>query len=116
MANKNQTPRYDTDDVTLQLLETVLNITAQSAQMQISEENAESIFAITDAVAERFGIETRIYEIEEEDGANRSVTIYKTQKEGRPVNTDQPIINGKVFPFPFRVIDGDKTQDVPEDD
>ena len=116
MDKDKKIPRYQTDEITVQLIETVLNIAAQAAQLQITEESAESIFALTDAVAERFGIETRLYEIDEGDpGPNRSITIYKTQKEGRPVNTNQPIINGNVFPFPFRVIDGDKNPDTKDD-
>ena len=108
MANK-KSPRYEVDDTTRQMLETVLNITAQSAQLQIAEEMAEALFNITDNLAERFNIDTRIYQIEDEDDEEpRSITLYRSRSEGRPVNTDQPIINGKVFPFPFRVIDGDK--------
>ena len=111
MADKKN-PRYEVDDTTRQLLETVLNITAQSAQLQIAEEMAEALFNITDTLAERFNIDTRIYQIEDEDFDEepRSITLYRTKPRGRPVNTDQPIINGKVFPFPFRVIDGDKEQ------
>ena len=106
---KKKTPRYEVDDTTRQLLETVLNITAQSAQLQLAEEMAEALFNITDTLAERFNIETRIYQIEDEDDEEpRSITLYRSQSTGRPVNTDQPIINGNVFPFPFRVIDGDR--------
>ena len=75
MANK-KSPRYEVDDTTRQLLETVLNITAQSAQLQIAEEMAEALFNITDTLAERFNIETRIYQIEDEDDEEpRSITL-----------------------------------------
>jgi len=105
-------PIYDVDRETQKLLEACLNLAAQTAQMQISEEGAEDIFAITDSIASRFNIETRIVEIEDErDDTVRSLTIYSTA-ETKPANTEPagpPVINGNVFPFPFRVIDGDRS-------
>ena len=117
MAKKNKNPQYDVDTVTLQLIESCLNLAAQTAQLQISEDAAENIYAITDNLAERFRIETRMYEVESDGDETRSITVYKGQKnEGSPpVGSSAPVINGNVFPFPFRVIDGDKHQNDNED-
>ena len=112
-------PIYDVDRETQKLLEACLNLAAQTAQIQITEQGVEDIFAITDSIASRFNIETRIVEIEDErDDVTRSLTIYATNEPPgppKPVNdtnpTGPPVINGNVFPFPFRVIDGDKPQD-----
>ena len=109
MPQNDEVPQYDVDRTTLQLIESCLNLAAQTAQMQISEESAENIYAITDSLAHRFKIETRVYEVEGDETERRSITVYKGKRpDSPPVNTGQPIINGNVFPFPFRVIDGDK--------
>lgn len=111
MAKKNKNPQYDVDTVTLQLIESCLNLAAQTAQLQISEDAAENIYAITDNLAERFRIETRMYEVESDGDETRSITVYKGKKDSSPPTSQgAPVINGNVFPFPFRVIDGDKHQ------
>jgi len=117
MAKKETIPQYDVDKITLQLIESVLNLAAQTAQLQLSEESAETVYAITDGLAQRFKVDTRMYEVEAEDDEIRSITVYKGQKkEGSPpVGSSAPVINGNVFPFPFRVIDGDKHQNDNED-
>tara|TARA_B100000424_G_C22879510_1_gene468172 strand:+ start:508 stop:864 length:357 start_codon:yes stop_codon:yes gene_type:complete len=112
-------PIYDVDRETQKLLEACLNLAAQTAQMQITEEGVEDIFTITDSIASRFNIETRIVEIEDErQDMTRSLTIYAMNEPGKPqpVANDTspsgpPVINGNVFPFPFRVIDGDRSKD-----
>ena len=51
MDKDKKIPQYQTDEITVQLIETVLNIAAQAAQLQITEESAESIFALTESLA-----------------------------------------------------------------
>ena len=117
MAKKESIPQYDVDKITLQLIESVLNLAAQTAQLQLSEESAETVYAITDGLAQRFKVDTRVYEVEAEEDETRSITVYKGKvREGSPKTTNSaPVINGNVFPFPFRVIDGDKPQNDNDD-
>ena len=117
MAKKETIPQYDVDKITLQLIESVLNLAAQTAQLQLSEESAETVYAITDGLAQRFKVDTRVYEVEAEEDETRSITVYKGKvREGSPKTTNSaPVINGNVFPFPFRVIDGDKPQNDNDD-
>ena len=111
MAKKPKLPVYDVDKQTLLLLESCLNLAAQTAQLQVSEDSAENIYAITDSLAQRFNIETRMYQVEGEADEDRTITVYKGQKnEKTSPPVDSPVINGNVFPFPFRVIDGDKPE------
>ena len=49
-------PIYDVDRETQKLLEACLNLAAQTAQIQITEQGVEDIFAITDSIASRFNI------------------------------------------------------------
>ena len=116
VAKENDNPTYDVDRTTLLLIESCLNLAAQTAQLQISEDAAENIYAITDSLAQRFQIETRVYEVTDSEDA-RSITVYKGKKRADPVDENSPpIINGNVFPFPFRVIDGDKHENDNEAD
>lgn len=117
MAKKPKLPIYDVDKQTLLLLESCLNLAAQTAQLQVSEDSAENIYAITDSLANRFNIETRMYQVEGEADEDRTITVYKGKKPPDPVDENTPpIINGNVFPFPFRVIDGDKHENDNETD
>ena len=117
MAKDNDNPTYDVDRTTLLLIESCLNLAAQTAQLQISEDAAENIYAITDSLAQRFQIETRVYEVNDSEEDARSITVYKGKKRADPVDENTPpIINGNVFPFPFRVIDGDKHENDNEAD
>ncbi len=116
VAKENDNPTYDVDRTTLLLIESCLNLAAQTAQLQISEDAAENIYSITDSLAQRFQIETRVYEVTDSEDA-RSITVYKGKKRADPVDENSPpIINGNVFPFPFRVIDGDKHENDNEAD
>jgi DUF438 domain-containing protein len=103
---KEPTPVYDIDDETRELLEACLNMVAQASSMQVTEEGAEGLIAIADAIAERFNIASHDITVEEADSREepKVITVYTSD---RPRNSKPKLT----------AIDGGKlTQDPPDDD
>lgn len=103
---KEPTPVYDIDDETRELLEACLNMVAQASSMQVTEEGAEGLIAIADAIAERFNIASHDITVEEADSREepKVITVYTSDK---PRNSKPKLT----------AIDGGKlTQDPPDDD
>lgn len=105
---QDDTPVYDVDDETRELLEACLNMIAQASSMQVTEEGAEGLIAIADALAERFQIDSHDIQIRDEkatnqDGEPQIITVYSSERKTRA----KPKL---------RVIDGDKIDDSPPDD
>ena len=95
LGDTEKPPTYSIDTETRQMVEAALNMVAQASSMQIQEESAESLIALCDAIADRFGIDS--HDIEVRDGEHTTlITVYETQDKKRPKLT---------------VIDGDKTPD-----
>ena len=110
---QDNTPVYDVDEQTRELLEAALNMVAQTATLQINEDSALGLLEICDELAERFGIESNEITVKDEtpnyDKGDSSITVYRTSR--KPANT-----NGTNKPK-FKVIDGDKlNKDRPDDD
>jgi DUF438 domain-containing protein len=103
---KEPTPVYEVDDETRELLEACLNMVAQASSMQVTEEGAEGLIQIADAVAERFNIASHDITVEEADSREepKVITVYTSDK---PRNSKPKLT----------AIDGGKlTQDPPDDD
>lgn len=61
---------YSVDDETRELLEAALNILAQVAEMQYSDEGLAGIYSLANDIADRFGIESRVATVvENSDGS-----------------------------------------------
>ena len=110
MSDKqDNTPEYEVDQETRELLEAALNMVAQTATLQINEDSALGLLEICDELADRFGIESHEITVKDTtpdyDKGDSSITVYRTARKDS---------NGKPK---FRVIDGDKlNKDAPDDD
>ena len=104
---KEPTPVYEVDDETRELLEACLNMVAQASSMQVTEEGAEGLIQIADAIAERFNIASHditVEEAEKPEAEPKVITVYTSDRprKSKPKHT---------------AIDGGKlTQDPPDDD
>ena len=87
------------DDDVKEMIEAALNCMMVVADAQISDESAEALVSIADAIAEEFGIEK----------INTEVVDGKDEN-GDPVQ----VIREKRTPPQFRIIDGSKP-DAPDD-
>ena len=75
------TLRYNLDHDTQELVETVLNIMSQVAELQYDETAAEAIYVITETLAERFMIERTNVEVSEgTDQDGNPVTLIRTRE------------------------------------
>ena len=106
---QDNTPEYEVDQETRELLEAALNMVAQTATLQINEDSALGLLEICDELADRFGIESHEITVKDTtpdyDKGDSSITVYRTARKDS---------NGKPK---FRVIDGDKlNKDAPDDD
>lgn len=100
LTEAQEPPKYTVDEETRELLEAVLNMVAQTSTLQITEEGAEGLINLCDALAERFGIEGRDITIPEDtnpEGEPRVVTVYETKPkpqlraiDGGKLNTNPP--------------------------
>jgi len=88
---QDNTPVYDIDEETRELLEAALNMVAQTATLQLNEDSATGLLDICDAIAERFGIESHEITVKDEtpnyDDGDSSITVYRAEhrnKRGRP--------------------------------
>jgi type III secretory pathway component EscV len=106
---QDNTPVYDIDEETRELIEAALNMVAQTATLQLNEESATGLLDICDAIAERFGIESHEITVKDEtpnyDDGDSSITVYKAEHRtarGKPK---------------LKVIHNDKlSSDTPDDD
>lgn len=99
-------PKYAIDDETQEMLEAVLNMVAQTSTLQITDEGAEGLINLCDALAERFGIEGRditIDSIQDAEGNSKLITVYERQ----PANDSKPKLKS---------IDGGLLNSTPPDD
>jgi hypothetical protein len=87
------------DDDVKEMIEASLNCMMVVADAQISDESAEALVSIADAIAEEFGIEKINTEV-----------VDGTDENGDPVQ----VIREKRTPPQFRIIDGSKP-DAPDD-
>jgi hypothetical protein len=87
------------DDDVKEMIEAALNCMMVVADAQISDESAEALVSIADAIAEEFGIEKINTEV-----------VDGTDENGDPVQ----VIREKRTPPQFRIIDGSKP-DAPDD-
>jgi len=88
---QDNTPVYDIDEETRELLEAALNMVAQTATLQLNEDSATGLLDICDAIAERFGIESHEITVKDEtpnyDDGDSSITVYRAEhrnKRGKP--------------------------------
>jgi len=106
---QDNTPVYDIDEETRELIEAALNMVAQTATLQLNEESATGLLDICDAIAERFGIDSHEITVKDEtpnyDDGDSSITVYRAEHRkarGRPK---------------LKVIHNDKlSSDTPDDD
>lgn len=104
MAQDN-TPNYEVDDETRELLEACLNMVAQASSMQVTEEGAEGLISIADAIAERFNIASHDITVQEADNGEepKVITVYTSERPKKP----KPKLTS---------IDGGKLNNTPPDD
>jgi len=95
--------RYNLDTDTEELVETVLNIVAQVAELQYDETAQEALYVITETLADRFSLERTSVEVSEgTDQDGNPVTVIRTEPQ-----TTKPRLN---------IIQGGKLDDKPADD
>ena len=89
--HQDNTPVYDIDEETRELVEAALNMVAQTATLQLNEDSATGLLDICDAIAERFGIESHEITVKDEtpnyDDGDSSITVYRAEhrnKRGKP--------------------------------
>ena len=95
--------RYNLDTDTEELVETVLNIVTQVAELQYDEAAQEALYVIAETLADRFDIqrtEVEVSEGEDEDG--NPVTVIRTEPQ-----RSKPRLN---------IIQGGRLDDTPADD
>ena len=106
---QDNTPVYDIDEETRELIEAALNMVAQTATLQLNEESATGLLDICDSIAERFGIDSHEIAVKDDEpdyeGGDASITVYRAEHRkarGRPK---------------LKVIHNDKlSSDTPDDD
>ena len=74
--------KYDVDAETRELLEAALNILAQVAEMQYTDEGLAGIYSLANQLADTFGIESRVATVTEEDG--KIIVTYTEQDDDTP--------------------------------
>ena len=107
--HQDNTPIYEVDEETRELIEAALNMVAQTATLQLNEESATGLLEICDAIAERFGIDSHEIAVKDDqpdyEGGDASITVYRAEHRkarGRPK---------------LKVIHNDKlSSDTPDDD
>lgn len=72
---------YTVDEDTLELLETALNMLAQVAELQATDEGLASVYALANEIADRFNIPSRVATVTEQDGV-LTVTYNNEEDEG----------------------------------
>ena len=74
--------KYDVDTETRELLEAALNMLAQVAEMQYTDEGLAGVYALANQIADAFGIESRVATVTEEDG--KLIVTYTEEDEELP--------------------------------
>ena len=59
---------YAIDDETREQLEAALNLLASVAELQATDEGLAAIYSLANSIADRFGIQSRVATVEEQDG------------------------------------------------
>lgn len=77
-------PTYTLDDETRSVLEAALNLLAQVAEMQITDEGLVNVYAIANDLADRFGIESRVANITQNDDGTVTVTYTEEEDDDVP--------------------------------
>lgn len=76
---EDEIPRYDVDEDTQRLLETVLELASLTSNLQLDPVQQQNVLAIVSQTADRFGIElgviTVVEESPEEEPADTKVTL-----------------------------------------
>ena len=90
-------PLYEVDEETQTLLESVLNMVAQTSTLQIDEDSAHALLDICDEVAERFGIKSYQITVKEQEPSDdeQSITVYKSERDTPKPKPKFTVIDGK---------------------
>jgi len=90
-------PPYEVDEETQTLLESVLNMVAQTSTLQIDEDSANALLDICDEVAERFNIKSYQITVKEQEPADdeQSITVYGTERDTPKPKPKFTVIEGK---------------------
>jgi dTDP-4-dehydrorhamnose reductase len=96
--NQDNTPTYDIDEETRELIEAALNMVAQTATLQLNEEAATSLLDICDAIAERFGIDSHEIAVRDDepdyDSGDASITVYRAEHRTTRAKPKLKVIHG----------------------
>lgn len=80
---------YTVDSETQTLLEAVLNLAVQVAELQYEDSAKEGIYELTETLADRFGIEVLAVEVETgTDEEGRTVTVIRHEADSEPDEPD----------------------------
>jgi hypothetical protein len=87
-------PYYSVDEETQNLLEAALNMVAQTATLQINEDNANGLLDICDSIAERFGIDSHEIAVKDDtpdyEGGDSSITVFRTPRASNSNKNKRP--------------------------
>jgi hypothetical protein len=96
--NQDNTPTYDIDEETRELIEAALNMVAQTATLQLNEEAATGLLDICDAIAERFGIDSHEIAVRDDepdyDSGDASITVYRAEHRTTRAKPKLKVIHG----------------------
>jgi hypothetical protein len=87
-------PYYSVDEETQNLLEAALNLVAQTATLQINEDNANGLLDICDSIAERFGIDSHEIAVKDDtpdyEGGDSSITVFRIPRASNSNKNKRP--------------------------
>jgi hypothetical protein len=87
-------PYYSVDEETQNLLEAALNMVAQTATLQINEDNANGLLDICDSIAERFGIDSHEIAVKDDtpdyEGGDSSITVFRIPRASNSNKNKRP--------------------------
>jgi hypothetical protein len=95
LSNTTEKPPYYTvDEETQNLLEAALNMVAQTATLQINEDNANGLLDICDSIAERFGIDSHEIAVKDDtpdyEGGDSSITVFRIPRASNSNKNKRP--------------------------
>ena len=76
--------KYEIDSETRELLEAALNMLAQVAEMQYTDEGLAGVYSLANQLADTFGIESRVANVTEEDG---KIIVTYVEEDDDPTGT-----------------------------
>lgn len=76
--------KYEIDAETRELLEAALNMLAQVAEMQYTDEGLAGVYSLANQLADTFGIESRVANVTEEDG---KIIVTYVEEDDDPTGT-----------------------------